>query len=194
MGIVLTKPLIWLEKLSNQITDNAGKDLTDGIDASEDPFFHLSPKTEITDLVFGFKEMISGFASKGAAKAAKISSASVYNEFVFDVKMTSIYKGAAKVGCGRGYTSSTPPAPGEGIEMAADAGRVNLAKIDQKPPADLTANGNVKKPVYVASDLSKRASEHTAFSMFFCLFLLRSSDSRIANSLQQQVRAQHEPL
>jgi HAMP domain-containing protein len=68
---LLTTPLVWMEKVAQKVTNNAGdQNLSSGIDASElPPNFNCSPTTEITDLVTEFQIMVAGFGGSGAAKA-----------------------------------------------------------------------------------------------------------------------------
>ena len=68
----LTKPLVWMCKVADTITSNAGSDLDQGVDPNEDPTLRCSPHTEVTDLVTEFKEMIRGFDSKDAAKTVTV--------------------------------------------------------------------------------------------------------------------------
>lgn len=99
MGKALAKPLTWLKFVANQITDNAGNDLTKGVNIDEVPFFPHSPRTEITELVEEFKQMIRGFSGGGAAKAAKISDDEVLNKFPEMLsEFKAIYKASGGVG------------------------------------------------------------------------------------------------
>ena len=67
MSHALTKPLRWVENVSNQIINNFGDGALQEIDfVTESPKFRFSPKTELSAFVETFQKMILSFRNDGS--------------------------------------------------------------------------------------------------------------------------------
>jgi len=154
MATVLTKPLQWMEKIANRITDNAGSDLSSGIDVNEDPFFPHSPVTEITALVREFKVMIISFGGGGAAKAATVAITEARNPFEIDLQaVEKIYTpGLPHRHSTAASVKHKPTAPSAKIYPDAESGRwVNAGKLSKVAVPELTTSGRVVQPTFAHS-------------------------------------------
>jgi hypothetical protein len=88
---MLTRPLKWIEEVSKRILSPEGdKNIVIDLNESE-PFFRCTPKSEITDLVSGFRTMIIGFSGEGAAEIATPLASEVKNTLMQQQELADLY-------------------------------------------------------------------------------------------------------
>jgi hypothetical protein len=97
----LTEPLLWMQKMTAQVINNAGgEDLTTGITsngaAQSESLVTIqarkcSPNTEVSVLLSEFEMMMDGFSGAGAAEVADKQINQVKNEFVWREAFQVLY-------------------------------------------------------------------------------------------------------
>lgn len=119
----LTTPLAWMEKVADQVVNNAGAGLGDGLDPNSSPELACSPnvntKTEVSELVEEFKIMITGFGGSGAAK--------LHKHEVHEVPNPCSFSHEQKMRLGYAQDNFPPSAPAVGKVDGGDGGVVTVS-------------------------------------------------------------------